>query len=123
MHVNGTKNVIVPSHTLYVDDKIIFCKGDIRTIKQYEKVLDISIYVGAMRNAKNLQISFLLGFTIGTLPFIFLRAPIFIGIPKTKHFQLIVDKIKSKLCTWKSSLLSLPGRVQLVKYVIHNMLI
>jgi hypothetical protein len=46
----------------------------------------------------------------------------FKGKPKTSHFQFIVDKIRLKLASWKASLLSIAGRIQLVKYVIQRML-
>ena len=34
----------------------------------------------------------------------------------------MVDKIKAKLASWKASLLSIAGRVQLVKSVVYSML-
>jgi len=34
-----------------------------------------------------------------------------------------MDKIKTKLATWKASLLSIAGRVQLIKSVVQSMLI
>ncbi|PNX55034.1 hypothetical protein L195_g048658, partial [Trifolium pratense] len=64
-----------------------------------------------------------LGFSIGSLPFIYLGVPIFKGKPKTCHFAPIFDKIKLKLAKWKASLLSYSGRVQLLKSVIQSMLI
>ena len=69
------------------------------------------------------MISVLLGFTVGTVPFIYLGCPIFQGNPKVAHFQMITDRIKAKLATWKGSLLSVMGRVQLVKYIIHETLV
>lgn len=39
------------------------------------------------------------------------------------HLQPIADRIKSKLAGWKASLLSIMRRVQLVKSIIHSMLI
>jgi len=65
----------------------------------------------------------LLGFSLGTLPFTYLGAPIFKGKPKKIYFQPIVDKVKIKLATWKASLLSMAGRIQLVKAVIQSMLL
>jgi mannosylglycoprotein endo-beta-mannosidase len=48
--------------------------------------------------------------------------PIFKGKPKASHFQYIADKVKLKLSAWKASLLSIAGRVQLIKSVIQSML-
>jgi hypothetical protein len=36
---------------------------------------------------------------------------------------MITDKIRSKLATWKGTVLSIMGRVQLVKSIIHGMLV
>jgi len=62
-------------------------------------------------------------FSVGTLPFQYLGCPIFQGKPKCIHFQPIVDRIKVKLATWKGVLLSIMGRVQLVKSIVHGMLV
>jgi mannosylglycoprotein endo-beta-mannosidase len=64
----------------------------------------------------------LLNFNIGSMPFNYLGVPIFKGKPKACHLQPIADKIKLKLSAWKASLLSIAGRVQLVKSVIQSML-
>jgi hypothetical protein len=52
-----------------------------------------------------------------------LGIPIFRGKPKVCWFQSIADKIHAKLSAWKASLLSMAGRVPLVRAVIHSMLI
>lgn len=46
----------------------------------------------------------LLGFNIGTLPFIYLGVPIVKGKP-------IADRIQVKLAPWKATLLTMVGRV------------
>jgi len=43
--------------------------------------------------------------------------------PKVVHFQFIADRIRIKLASWKASLLSIVGRIQLVKSVIHSMIL
>jgi hypothetical protein len=53
----------------------------------------------------------------------YLGCPIFEGKLKAIHFQVIADRIKVKLSTWKRSLLSIMGRVQLVNSIIHGMLV
>jgi hypothetical protein len=65
----------------------------------------------------------MLGFSIGSLPFNYLGAPIFKGRPKKIYFQHILDKVKLKLANWKASLLSIAGRVHLVKAVVQSMLL
>jgi len=70
------------------------------------------------------MISSLLGFNVGTLPFTYLWCPIFRGkLSKVSHFQMITNRIKIKLSTWKGTSLSIVGRLQLVKSIIHGMLV
>jgi hypothetical protein len=56
------------------------------------------------------------------LPFNYLGIPIFKGKPKSSVLQPIADRNKLKLSAWKTSLLSIAGRVQLVRSVIQSML-
>jgi hypothetical protein len=60
---------------------------------------------------------------VGSLPFHYLGVPIFKGKPKACYLQPFADKIKNKLSAWKASLLTIAGRVQLVRSVIQSMLI
>jgi exonuclease III len=133
----GTRNVSVPSHCLYADDVLIFCNGrqsNLIALKKlftryamvYGQVVNASkstIYVGSLSQARVHHIALFLGFIIGALPFTYLGVPIFKGKTKSIYLQPIADRIKSKLAAWKASLLSIAGRVQLVKSVIHSMLI
>jgi len=82
-----------------------------------------TIFSGSISQQRLLNIATMFGFNIGTLPFIYLGAPIFKGKPKKIHFQPIADRIKLKLSAWKASLLSIAGRVQLVKVVVQGMLV
>jgi hypothetical protein len=133
----GTRNVPVPSHCLYADDVLVFCNGRQSNLVALKHLFSryamasgqvvngskSTLFAGSISQARVHQIAIFLGFTIGTLPFVYLGVPIFKGKPKSIYLQPIADKIKSKLAAWKASLLSIAGRVQLVKSVIQSMLI
>jgi hypothetical protein len=135
--INGTRQVAAPSHVLYADDVLIFCKGtssNIQVLSQlFANYAQISgqcvnpqkstIYSGSISYNRLLRISQALGFNIGTFPFTYLGVPIFKGRPKVAYFQPVADKIKAKLSAWKASLLSIAGRVELIKSVIQSMLV
>lgn len=89
---------------------------------QYLSIGKCRFNVGAMSIQRKLQISRILGFSSGHFPFNYLGVPLFQGKPKTIYLQQNVDRIKSKLASWKGYLLSITGRVQLVKSIIHGML-
>jgi len=76
-----------------------------------------------MSRTPTTMIANMLGFTVGTIPFQYLGCPIFQGKSKAIHFRMITDRIKNKLATWKGRILLIMGRVQLVKSIIHGMLI
>lgn len=81
-----------------------------------------TFYAGSISQSKVLKTSRQLGFSIGSLPFTYLGVPIFKGKPRVAHLQPIADRIKAKLAAWKGYLLSIMGRLQLVKSIIHGML-
>ncbi|MCH80766.1 putative ribonuclease H protein, partial [Trifolium medium] len=129
--------VAIPSHVLYADDIMIFCKGSKKNIRGVMQVLNdygaasgqivnkakTKFYADSISNARLVNIAAPLGFNAGSIPFNYLGCPIFVGHPKAVHFQALADRIKTKLATWKGSLLSIMGRVQLVRSIIHGMLI
>jgi hypothetical protein len=138
--MHGTRELHIPSHILYVDDMMIFCKGttsNINVLKILKKVFleyaeasgqfvnphKSSIYAGSITNHRLNQIANNLGFTIGTLLFQYLGVPIFKGKSNYIYFQHIADKVKCKLAAWKEPLLSMAGRVQLVRSVVQSMLL
>lgn len=84
----------------------------------HDKCIFIAVNIS---NSRSNIISSILGFSVGHLPLNYLGVPIFKGKPKKHHLQPIVDKILVKLAAWKGSLLSIMGRVQLIKSIIHGM--
>lgn len=126
-----------PSHVLYADDVLIFCRGTKKNLdnlmalfKLYSDALGHIIsgekstfYAGSINHTRLAALRRNLGFRAGHLPFMYLGVPIFKGKPRKANFIPITDKIKSKLASWKGSLLSIMGRVELVKTVIQGMLI
>ncbi|KAF1894368.1 hypothetical protein Lal_00027127 [Lupinus albus] len=80
-------------------------------------------YTGHASARKINYLASLLGFSVGQSPFTYLGVPLFVGKPTNIHLQPIVDKILNKMATWKGSTLSIMGRVELVKSIIHKMLV
>ncbi|XP_039682998.1 uncharacterized protein [Medicago truncatula] len=136
-NISYCRGSFIPTHVLYADDIMIFCTGLksnirelLRIFQRYSKVSGQVInnaknrfYTGAMSGTRTHMIASLLGFSVGTVPFQYLGCTIFQGKPKAIHFRGIIDKIKNKLATWKGRILSIMGRVQLVKSIIHGMLV
>lgn len=91
--MKGPRNIMVPSHTFYVDVVLIFCKGSVSNIKNITTVFKeysevsrqfvncgkSSIFRGAMSFSRLNIFSSLTGFCIGFDCFIYLIVPIFKG--------------------------------------------
>jgi hypothetical protein len=126
------RGVQLPTHVLYADDAMIFCKATksnicciLHIFQLYEDTSGQMInrskskfYAGNVFTSRLGPISAPLDFSRGTIPFTYLGCPIFQGKPKASYFRQIADKIRVKLSTWKELLLSIMGRVQLVNSVI-----
>jgi hypothetical protein len=135
--IKGTRHIHVPSHTFYADDLMVFCKGKLSGLNALKDLFDnyalqsgqsinttkSTIFSGSITRGRLNLIVNLLNFQIGSLPFNYLGIPIFRGKPKVCWLQPIADKIHAKLSAWKASLLSMAGRIQLVRSVIQSMLI
>jgi len=135
--IAASRSYHIPSHCFYADDLMVFCKGKISCLQALKELFTryancsgqiinlskSSIHAGGVSNVRLNHMVQLIGFEIGTLPFTYLGVQIFRGKPKRIYFQPIADKIKIRLASWKASLLSMAGRVQLVKSVIQSMVI
>lgn len=131
--IKASRDTQIPSHyCFYADDLMVYCKGKLYSLEALKdlftryascsgQVINLgksSIFSGGVSNNMLSTVVNLLGFNIGSLPFTYLGAPIFKGKPNTVHFQPIAVKIKLKLASWKAYLLSITGRVKLVKLVV-----
>lgn len=125
------------SHVLYADDLFIFCRGDDSSLKNLRLFLESygaasgqivnkdksTFYMGEAYSYRRGRVHRLLGYKSGSAPFIYLGVPIFKGMPRRRHLQAIADKANSRLTSWKGKLLSIAGRVQLVKDIFQSMLL
>ena len=65
---------------------------------------------------------------ISTIKFVadlghYLGFPLVQGRVSRNVYNDVVDKVSKRLATWKGNILSIMGRVQLVKSIIHGMLV
>lgn len=135
--MSGPRGCHTSSHVLYADDIMVFCKATKRNLlnlmslfKAYGEASGHLIsaakcrfFSGGITPRRLVTLSSILGISEGQLPFTYLAVPIFKGRPRRHHLQLIADKIKTKLASWKGSMLSIMGGVQLAKSIIQGMLV
>ncbi|XP_057770827.1 uncharacterized protein LOC130990624 [Salvia miltiorrhiza] len=129
---------LFPTHLLYADDILIFCKA---SMKNARAIRDIFQFYGSLsgqicsREKSQLyfgmgvslsyqrQISRALGFSTGAMPMVYLGVPLFIGKPRRVHLAAIKDRIINKFSRWNGLHLSMAGRICLVKSVIQSSLV
>jgi hypothetical protein len=89
----GSRDFNIPSHVLYADDMMIFCKGTNSNIFTLKRVFlnyaeasgqlvnpkKSSIFASSISSHKLSHVANNLGFNIGTLPFTYLGVPILKG--------------------------------------------
>ncbi|XP_042492875.1 uncharacterized protein LOC122072579 [Macadamia integrifolia] len=133
--IPGPRNVYTPSHLLYVDDLLIFMGVDLRGIQSIKNFLDLyqalsgqlinlekrKIFLNAILADRKHGIKEILKFSSCDFPTRYLGVDIFKGHIKKERILPLVDKFKARLAGWKGRLLSLVGRVELVKIVISNL--
>ncbi|XP_058746716.1 uncharacterized protein LOC131619658 [Vicia villosa] len=81
------------------------------------------VYMGDVDDSTREQILHTIGFRVGQLPFRYLGLPLSSKKLSINYYLPLIDKILSRIHNWSSKLLSLSGRVQLVKavsFVITN---
>ncbi|XP_057808540.1 uncharacterized protein LOC131023021 [Salvia miltiorrhiza] len=133
----GVRGVFFPTHLLYADDILIFCKATKTNVRTLLKVLnfyaDISGQVFSPSNSQIIfsdriaartkrQVTRILALSTSDLPFTYLGVPMFRGKPKAFHLQAIHDRIVNKFARWKDLQLSMAGRLCLINSVISSSL-
>lgn len=129
------RNITFPSHLLYADDVIVFCRASTSNCRTLLKILrcykDWSgqsynpaksrvYFSSCITPARTRRLGRILGIGTGSLPFSYLGVPLFVGVPRRRHLQGIADGIIAKFARWKGSSLSMAGRICLVHSVIQG---
>ncbi|KAL6190669.1 hypothetical protein ACLB2K_037063 [Fragaria x ananassa] len=135
--ISSPRGVCVPSHVLFADDVMVFCRGDQRSLNAIMQFFEeyglnsgqiinrakSSVFISKHIQRRQQSIVSSLGMKLGSTPFTYLGVPIFRGKPRSSYFQPITDKIRVRFSSWKGSMLSMAGRLQLIMSTIYSMLI
>ncbi|XP_057779860.1 uncharacterized protein LOC130998459 [Salvia miltiorrhiza] len=130
-----SRSLLFPSHLLYADDVLLFCKATWRSCRMIESILQIyasvsgqfcnkaksKVYFGkgvSVQTRRRLQRD--LGFSTGSLPFVYLGVSIFAGRATAARLISIRDRIIAHFPRWQGMQLSMAGRLCLVTSVIQS---
>ncbi|XP_057808979.1 uncharacterized protein LOC131023456 [Salvia miltiorrhiza] len=110
------RGTLFPTHLLYADDILIFCKATQSNARTLHKILDFYGFISGqvfspekshlyfsekVASPVKRQITRILPISEGSLPFTYLGVPIFRGKPKASHLRAILDRIINKFARWK----------------------
>ncbi|XP_026400452.1 uncharacterized protein LOC113296360 [Papaver somniferum] len=135
-----TRNGISPTHLFFANDIMIFCKGNMKSVRNLVSLLEqyhhvsgqtvcrqkSKIYYDGGPLSRRRTIFDFLGMSLASFPDCYLGVQIMPGAVRYRHICTVIDKIKNQLAVWKGKMLSFHDRVVLVKiviasYFIHNM--
>jgi len=134
--MTSPKRLCFSSHVLYADDIFLFCRVNKRSLyslmkflhsyglalDQWINTLKSYFFTGDTFPSFPSKIKDVLSCSRGNISFNYLGVPIFVGSPKAKFLQPLVDKVGSKLASRKGKSLSMTGRVEVVNSVIYGSL-
>ncbi|GJV14423.1 putative RNA-directed DNA polymerase, eukaryota, reverse transcriptase zinc-binding domain protein, partial [Tanacetum coccineum] len=123
------------SHLLYADDVIIMSEWDKRDMKNIIHVLHVFYMASGLKiniNKSNLfgvgvsseeivSMATTSGCLSSSLPLTYLGLPIGSNMNRVASWKMLLDRFKNKLSGWKASLLSIGGRLTLIKSVLGSL--
>ncbi|GJS99508.1 RNA-directed DNA polymerase, eukaryota, reverse transcriptase zinc-binding domain protein [Tanacetum coccineum] len=123
------------THLCFADDLLIFCHGDLESVKIMKKSLDefsgvsgllpnmhkSTIFFGGLSSAEQHSIINIIPFSVGKLPIRYLGVPLLTKKLSISDCKPLISKVKTKVNDWKNKALSYAGRVQLIAFVLSSM--
>ncbi|KAJ9549250.1 hypothetical protein OSB04_021793 [Centaurea solstitialis] len=120
------------SHLQYADDAIFFARWSLRNLRNLIKILDCfhaisglkinmrksKIYGVGVQDAEVEDWARGVGCVGGAFPFSYLGLPVGALMSRKVYWRPVIEKVKSRLASWKARMISFGGRLTLVKSVL-----
>lgn len=124
------------THLAFADDILLFCRGDMSSIRGLMKCLDHFHSVSGLLINKDKSALFsagmsphavqeavtLSGFGLGELPFRYLGVPLLASRLNVCHYAPLINQITNLTQGWKNRNLSYAGRVELIRAVVQGII-
>ena len=123
------------THLQYADDTLIFCEANTEALKNIKKALILFHLASGLQ--VNYHKSSLIGINTssawlneaaasllcktGSVPFTYLGLPIGGNPSRLQSWDPIIEKIAKRLASWKGKMLSIGGRITLIKSSLANL--
>ncbi|XP_042495183.1 uncharacterized protein LOC122074441 [Macadamia integrifolia] len=133
--IKGPRGVQMPGFLLFADNIFFFLNGSIRYVRHFNVFLTkyqqfsgqqinlnkSKLFLGKMSLDRKQLISDTLGISICKFPTKYLGVEIFKDRVTREPLLPVMGKIKGRMAGWKGKLLSMAGRVELVRSLISGM--
>ncbi|XP_026439725.1 uncharacterized protein LOC113338544 [Papaver somniferum] len=142
MHNMVSKKGVAPTHLLFADDILVFCRGNLHSLQNLKTMLNVyekvsgqcvnysksKFYYSGGTYSRSIAIANYLDMERDLFPDKYLGIQLKPGIVLHIHVRQVVEKIMDKLASWKGKLLIFQARLVLIRsviasYVIHSMAI
>ncbi|GKB96400.1 putative RNA-directed DNA polymerase, eukaryota, reverse transcriptase zinc-binding domain protein, partial [Tanacetum coccineum] len=128
--ININNSSINISHLIFTDDVIITTGWNTRDLENIIRVLHVfyfasglkinihksNIYGIGVNEDKVYNVASNAGCIAGDIPFNYLGLPIGSNMKSIASWKMLIDRFRLRLSTWKASLLSIRGRLTLIKF-------
>ncbi|KAJ0765374.1 putative RNA-directed DNA polymerase [Helianthus annuus] len=123
------------SHMLYADDALLMGSWSHYNITMTNRFLRIFHWISGLKinvqkshifglgvsSLEVVSMAEVLGCKVGELPFIYLGIKIGANMSRSVHWGSVIDTVKSRLLSWKAKILSMGGRLTLIKSVLASL--
>ncbi|GJR98190.1 RNA-directed DNA polymerase, eukaryota, reverse transcriptase zinc-binding domain protein [Tanacetum coccineum] len=122
------------THVCFADDLLMFCHGDKGSVKTLKEAIEefgsvsglkpnydkSTVILGSIKEEDRQDILNCVPFKIEKVPIRYFGVPLTSKRISAKNFKSLIDKIKNKVCNWKSKCLSYAGRLLLIASVLES---
>nr|GEV73670.1 reverse transcriptase domain, reverse transcriptase zinc-binding domain protein [Tanacetum cinerariifolium] len=122
-------------HLFYADDVIILLDWNQNDMENITKIINIfyiasglkinfhklNVFGVGVSNSEVVSMAACTGCEVGSFPFSYLGLPIGSNVTRIANWQILIDRFKARLSGWKANLLSIGGRLTLIKSVLGSL--
>ncbi|XP_019056316.1 PREDICTED: uncharacterized protein LOC109116043 [Tarenaya hassleriana] len=123
------------THLIFADDLVIFCKATQQSLQTIQSCLTwfgrnsglevnpgkCEIFLGGLSDQRQQELAAFMGIALGKFPMRYLGLPVSTQRLSKADYEPLMERVRNKVSSWSSKVLSYAGKIQLVATVIYGM--